>query len=89
MTSEKSIEQALVRYVNRLGGIAYKFTAPSRRGVPDRLVVLPGGRVIFVEVKAPGGRLSPLQEIEITRLRSLGAQVAIIRSTQDIAEVLT
>ena len=88
MTYERTVEQALVRGVARLGGIAYKFASPSRRGVPDRLIVLPGGRVMFVEVKAPGGRLSKLQEFEIARLRSLGASVVVIWSVNEIAGAL-
>jgi len=85
---EAKAENALVRAVLRLGGIAYKFTSPGRRGVPDRLVVLPGGRVIFVEVKAPGGRLSKLQEIEIARLRTQGARVTVIWSASDVEGAL-
>ena len=88
MARERDIERALVEAVAAAGGIAYKFTSPARRGVPDRLIVLPGGRVRFVEVKAPGGRLSKLQEIEIARLRSLGASVGVIWSLDAIAEVL-
>ena len=88
MGPEAKTENALVRAVLRLGGIAYKFTSPGRRGVPDRLVVLPGGRVMFVEVKAPNGRLSKLQEVEIARLRGLGARVAVIWSTDEISGVL-
>lgn len=55
---ESEIEARLVRGVKALGGVAYKFVSPGNVGVPDRLVVLPGGRVIFVELKAEGGRLS-------------------------------
>lgn len=89
MTGEESIERALVRAVVRHGGVAYKFTSPARRGVPDRLVVLPGGRVIFIEVKASGGRLSKLQEIEIARLSGLGCEVRIVWSADDVEGALT
>ena len=58
---ESEIEARLVRGVKALGGVAYKFVSPGNVGVPDRVVVLPGGRVIFVELKAEGGRLSPMQ----------------------------
>lgn len=88
MVSEAKVECALVQAVVRRGGIAYKFTSPSRRGVPDRLVVLPGGRIVFVEVKAPGGRLSKLQDVEIARLRALGARVAVIWSADDVEGAL-
>lgn len=56
---ESDIERRLVQGVKKLGGRAYKFVSPGNVGVPDRLVVLPGGVVLFVEVKAPDGRLSP------------------------------
>jgi Holliday junction resolvase len=88
VTRERSVERVLVAAVTAAGGIAYKFASPSRRGVPDRLIVLPGGRVMFIEVKAPGGRLSKLQEVEIARLRKLGASVRVIWSLEAIAGVL-
>ena len=47
---EKTIEAALVRRVAKLGGLCEKFVSPGRRSVPDRLVTLPGGRIVFVEV---------------------------------------
>ena len=85
---EREIERALVEAVAAAGGIAYKFTSPARRGVPDRLIVLPGGRVRFVEVKAPGGRLSKLQEIEIARLRRLGMRVDIVSSIDQVRGIV-
>lgn len=88
MTLERTIEAALVRSVEKMGGQAYKFTSPARRGVPDRIVVLPGGRVMFVEVKSSRGVLSALQEIEISRLRDLGVRVEVVRSAAEVAEVL-
>lgn len=78
MTRERVVERALVEAVAAAGGVAYKFTSPARRGVPDRLIVLPGGCLFFAEVKGTGGRLSKLQVIEIARLRQLGARVEII-----------
>lgn len=53
---EKEIEAHLVRRVKEAGGIAYKFTSPQRRSVPDRLVLMPGGRALFVECKRPGAK---------------------------------
>ena len=69
---ESEIEARLVRGVKALGGVAYKFVSPGNVGVPDRVVVLPGGRVIFVELKAEVGRLSPMQRQQLARLRRLG-----------------
>ncbi len=75
---EKTIEQALVKHVKDQGGIAYKFTSPNRRSVPDRLCVFPGGRVVFVECKRPGGKLTKLQAREIERLREMGFEVLVV-----------
>ena len=67
---EKHIEAHLVKRVKALGGIAYKWRGHG--GAADRIVVLPGGVVWFVEVKTIGGRLSPLQKLfaaDMARLR--------------------
>jgi hypothetical protein len=69
---EKNIEAHLVKRVKEIGGMAYKFVSPAHRGVADRVVCLPNGVVWFVELKAPGGRLSPLQKVfedDMVRLR--------------------
>lgn len=79
---ESVIEKALVERVKALGGMCEKFTSPSRRGVPDRLVTLPGGRVVFVELKAPGKVLSVLQQRDHNRRRALGCSVFVIDSLE-------
>lgn len=76
--TEKQIELKLVEGVKALGGIAYKFVSPGNVGVPDRLVILPGGAVIFVELKTETGRLSVMQLRQIARLRDCGAEVHVI-----------
>ncbi|MEG2930318.1 MAG: VRR-NUC domain-containing protein [Ruthenibacterium sp.] len=82
---EKQVEQKLTRCVHALGGRCYKFVSPGNSGVPDRIVVLPGGRVVFVELKrCSGARLDPLQALQASRLRALGCEVAAVKS---IAEV--
>ncbi|MBK5145872.1 VRR-NUC domain-containing protein [Budviciaceae bacterium BWR-B9] len=78
---ESTIENHLVKQVKAAGGIAYKFISPGRRSVPDRIVILPGGRVVFVECKAPGQKPRPEQEREHKRLRSLGVRVVVLDST--------
>jgi tRNA U54 and U55 pseudouridine synthase Pus10 len=85
---EKHVEQALVNRIKAMGGIAFKFTSPGRRSVPDRLCLLPGGRVIFVECKAPGKRPTELQAREHARLRSLGFDVRVI-DNKEAANALT
>jgi hypothetical protein len=77
---ESVIEANLVKQVKAAGGTAYKFTSPGRRGVPDRLVLLPGGRTVFVECKAPGGIPRPDQQREHNRLRALGFSVVVLDS---------
>lgn len=86
---EKDIEQNLVSHINDLGGIAYKFTSPSRRSVPDRLCLLPvspehaaivAQYVQFIECKAPGARPTKAQHREHARLRALGYHVSVLDS---------
>lgn len=85
---ESAVEAKLVRGVKALGGIAYKFVSPGTAGVPDRIVVLPGGRVIFAELKTDSGRLSPMQGAQILRLKELGAEVHVVRGETGVADFL-
>lgn len=77
---ESLIEKHLVAEVRKAGGIAYKFVSPGRRSVPDRLVLLPGGRLVFVECKAPGKEPRADQLREHERLRALGFSVVVLAS---------
>ena len=81
---ERVIEAHLRDGVKRMGGIAYKFTSPGNTGVPDRLVLFPGGRLAFAELKAPGGRLSRMQERQIERIRGLGFRVSVLSSREEV-----
>ena len=82
---EKAIEQKLVKLVEANGGRCIKWTSPSSSGVPDRIVILPHGRVIFVETKRPkGGRLSPMQRIWRDRLITLEQEYYIISNESDL-----
>lgn len=85
---ESAVEAKLVRGVKALGGIAYKFVSPGTAGVPDRIVVLPGGRVIFAELKTDAGRLSPGQRAQLDRLRALGAEAVVVRGPVGVSEFL-
>jgi len=80
---EKQIEATLVRRVKELGGLCEKFVSPGRRSVPDRIITLPGGRIVFVELKAPGKRPTELQERDHARRRALGCEVRLIDNTED------
>ena len=75
---ERDVEKALVARVKSLGGVAEKFTSPAKRSVPDRLVTLPGGVMIFVELKAPGKKPTPKQSADHQRRRAMGCDVRVI-----------
>lgn len=83
---EKDIEKILVCEVKKLGGRAYKWVSPGNDGVPDRIVIFPNQRPAFVELKADGGKLSALQEIQIRRLRDLGQYAEVVRGMKGLAE---
>ena len=86
--SEKRVEEALSRAVKRLGGMAVKFVSPGLDGVPDRIVLLPGGKVAFVELKVPGKKLRPLQEKRKRQLEGLGFPVYVVDGVEQIGGVL-
>ena len=75
---EKTIEKKLVDEVRKRGGIAPKLVSPGFAGMPDRIVLLPEGRMAFVEVKAPGKAPRPLQESRHRLLRMLGFRVYVL-----------
>lgn len=81
---EKDIEKILRDRVRELGGRAYKWTSPGNDGVPDRIVILPGGRPVFVELKTERGELSPLQKVQISRLRKLGQDVRVLKGVGEV-----
>lgn len=83
---EKEIEKILVAEVKKLGGRAYKWTSPGNDGVPDRIVVLPGERPYFVELKSEKGRLSALQKIQIDRLLDLKQQVFVVKGIDGLSQ---
>lgn len=80
---ERDIESGLRRSVERMGGKFMKFTSPGNDGVPDRIAVLPGGRVWFVELKREGEVPTKIQEWQIERLRKLGCNVAVIAGMKE------
>lgn len=86
--SEKQIEHALTLMVKARGGIAPKFVSPSFAGMPDRLVLLPGGVFAFAELKAPGMKPRALQLARHRLLKDLGFKVYVIDGIEQIEEVL-
>ena len=87
--TEKIIEQKLLKAVKVLGGIAPKFVSPGFDGMPDRMVLLPMGRIAFVEVKAPGKKPRPLQLARHKLLRDLGFKVYVLDSVAGIKKILS
>ncbi len=85
---EREIERKLVEAVKRAGGIAPKFTSPGYDGAPDRLLPLPNGKLAFAEVKAPGGKLRPLQVRRKRQLEALGFPVYRIDSQEQIGGII-
>ena len=87
-SSEKTIEQKLVNAVKAVGGIAPKLTSPGFDGMPDRLVLLPNGKVGFVELKAPGKKPRPIQLSRIKLLRRLGFKAYILDDEKEIGGII-
>lgn len=85
---EKTIEQKFREAVRNAGGLALKFTSPGWDGMPDRLALLPGGRMAFVEVKAPGEKPRPLQLARHRTLRQLGFRVYVLDDEKQIGGII-
>ena len=85
---EKAIEKKLTLTVKKQGGICPKFVPPGYDGMPDRIVLMPDGRMAFVEVKAPGQIPRPLQKARHKLLRDLGFKVYVLDSVEQIGGIL-
>ena len=85
---EKQIEQKLVQAVKKKGGLCLKFVSPNFDGMPDRLILLPGGKIAFAELKAPGKKPRPLQLARHKTLMNLGFRVYVIDSVEQIGGIL-
>ena len=85
---EKDIESFLTAQVKRLGGICFKFTSPGCAGVPDRIVLLPGGLVCFLEIKRPKQKARPLQEYWLKEIQKRGFLARSVSTRAEIIEVL-
>ena len=86
---EKDIERYLVRRTIEHGGKAYKWVSPGHVGVADRIVLLPGGRVWFVELKTATGRLTSLQKLFAADMRRLGMNYIVLRSKGEVDAYLS
>lgn len=85
---ESTIEKYFVAQVKAIGGMAYKFTSPAHRGVADRVVCLPDGQTWFVELKAPGGRLSELQKVFAKDMERLIQRYACLWSKEQVDDFI-
>lgn len=85
---EKETERKLVRAVKRVGGICPKFVSPGMDGMPDRMILLQGGKIGFVEVKAPGRKPRILQVRRHRQLRNLGFPVFVLDDPEQILDII-
>lgn len=81
---ESRIENYLKRQIEKIGGKAYKWNPTGVIGVPDRMVLLPGGKVVFVELKAPGKKARKIQEYRAKELIKLGFQVECLDTVEKV-----
>lgn len=89
MDLERDVERYLTREVERRGGRCVKFIPDNEPGMPDRLLLLPGGVTLWVETKRTTGELRALQQYQHTRLRRLGQRVEAVYTKADVDSLLT
>lgn len=85
---EREIEHKLCKKIKNLEGMCLKFISPSMSGVPDRLVILPDGKIIFVELKTEVGKLSKIQEHTIREMKKRGADVRVLYGSKDVEDFI-
>ena len=85
---EYVVENEFVKAVRKAGGVAYKLNSLTANGLPDRLVLFPLGKTLFVELKAPGKQMRPLQVKRRRQLQNLGFPVLCIDRFSQIKPVI-
>lgn len=85
---EKQIEKYLVNEIERLGGLCIKFPPLFFRGFPDRIVLLPGALIVFVEMKNKGKKPTRVQLRAHDKLRSLGFRVEVLDSKESVNDFI-
>lgn len=85
---ERVVEQALIQAVEQRGGLCWKFVSPGTAGVPDRIIILPNGKVGFVELKAPGKKPRPLQQWRLEQIQSCDIPAYVIDHPSQIERAL-
>lgn len=86
---ENLVESYLIRRVEEAGGLCWKWVSPGRRGVPDRIVIMPGRLLEFVETKATGGSPGPLQRVVHKMLAKLGFKTWLLDTYRKVDEFMT
>ena len=86
--SEKALEAELRERCKALGWMCIKLTSQYQRGLPDRLILMPGGRVCFVEIKTTGKKPTALQKLTHERLRALGYRVEVVDTTESLDNLI-
>lgn len=81
---ESTIEARLVRMVRDRGGLCYKFVSPGNPGVPDRIIITPDGRSVYIELKTEIGRLANIQKWQLEEMRKRGADVRVLRGLEEV-----
>ncbi len=84
---EKDVERQIINYIKNLGGQTRKVSWIGRRGAPDRLILLPG-RILWIELKRPGGRVTPAQRREHALLRWAGQEIYVIDNMEELEKAL-
>ena len=85
---EKEVEKKLIDGIRKLGGRTYKWVSPGNNGVPDRIVIMPGGRILFCELKTTTGRVSKLQKLQMRLLSQLGCTVLVLYGPDGVQDLL-
>lgn len=86
--SEKVLERKLVKWIKDIGGMSVKLKADYFAGLPDRMNLIPSGRIFFCELKTTGQKPTKLQELVHKQIRALGFKVYIVDSTDSMSEML-
>ncbi|BAL01513.1 hypothetical protein OBV_43140 [Oscillibacter valericigenes Sjm18-20] len=81
---ESQIEAKLVRMVRDRGGLCYKFVSPGNPGVPDRIVITPDGRSVYVELKTEVGRLAAIQQWQQREMQKRGLDVRVLKGLPEV-----
>ena len=85
---ESQIERKLVDGIKKLNGLIFKFISPGTAGVPDRIIITPSGKVIFVELKSKTGRLSKIQKYTKEQIKKRGADVREVKGLDEVNQLL-